>query len=192
LSNYSTVTQPTTEPVAVPYAVGFLRAYPDDTPTIGALIPVAREMVEAFTGRALAPATFRLVASAWPSSQIFALERTPVASITSVKYWPDGDGSQVTMTAGTDYRAITTTTPALCQIIDDLPALADRPDAIEIVFVAGAEAASTPAALRHAVLLVVSHLYEQRAPVNVGNITSELPLQLRHLIESHRVGGWMG
>lgn len=192
MSNYSTVTQPTTEPVAVNAAISFLRAYPDDAPVIGSLIPVAREMVEAFTGRALAPASFRLVAATWPKSEIFALERTPVTAITSVKYWPADDGAQVTMTAGTDYRAITTVTPALCQIIADLPALADRPDAIEIVFAAGADAASTPAALRHAVLLVVSHLYEQRAPVNVGNITSELPLSLRHLLESHRIGGWMG
>lgn len=192
MSNYSTVTQPTTEPVAVNAAISFLRAYPDDAPVIGSLIPVAREMVEAFTGRALAPASFRLVAATWPKSEIFALERTPVTAITSVKYWPADDSAQVTMTAGTDYRAITTVTPALCQIIADLPALADRPDAIEIVFAAGADAASTPAALRHAVLLVVSHLYEQRAPVNVGNITSELPLSLRHLLESHRIGGWMG
>lgn len=199
MSNYSIVTAPAAEPIAAPAAVNFLRAYPEDEATIGALIPVAREIVENATGRALAPATWKLVASSWPvvsnwphrTGDLIALQRSPLVSITSVKYWPGDDGAQVTMTAGTDYRAITATTPGACQIIAaSLPDLADRPDAVEVVFVAGVAADATPAALRHAVLLTVAHLFEQRAPVNVGNIVNELPYGLRHLLESHRVGGW--
>ena len=73
----------------------------------------------------------------------------------------------------------------------DWPDIYDRPDAVEVNFTAGyADAASVPKILRHAVLLLISHLYENRAAVSNGQVT-EIPYTVKHLLESHRVGGWI-
>ena len=71
------------------------------------------------------------------------------------------------------------------------PDLADRPDAVEITFVAGyANATAIPAALKHSVKLIAANFYTERVPVNVGNIVGELPLNLKMLLDAQRVGGW--
>jgi uncharacterized phage protein (predicted DNA packaging) len=44
-----------------------------------------------------------------------------------------------------------------------------------------------PAALVHALKMYVTHLYENREPVNIGNITSEIPLGFFDLIDPHRL-----
>jgi hypothetical protein len=46
---------------------------------------------------------------------------------------------------------------------------------------------AVPAALRQAILLAVGHLYENREAVNIGNITTLLPLAFDALCNAHRV-----
>lgn len=187
------------EPVSLAEAQAWLRVdSQDDASEITALITTARQIVEDFTGRALLTQTWRLVASDWPAEEfagvgnVIRLPRTPLASVSSVKYYPENGGAQATWNSA-NYHVVTATAPGLVVLADNasFPDLAVRPDAVEINFTAGdSAAASIPAGLKHAVLLVLAHLYELRSPVNVGNIVNELPFSLRHLLESHRVEGW--
>lgn len=191
----------TSEPVSLADAQAWLRVdSQDDATEITTLITTARQIVEDFTGRALLTQTWRLVASEWPEGRFAGVEnvvqlpRSPLASVTSVKYYPENGGAQATF-ASSNYHVVTALTPGAIVIADGAswPDLAVRPDAVEVNFTAGeASAATVPAGLRHAVLLVLAHLYELRSPVNVGNIVNELPFSLRHLLESHRVEGWCG
>lgn len=198
MKSYTITTQPSAEPVSTQEAVAFLRSSGDasETATIAALIATAREMVEDFTGRCLLTTQFLCVASDFAGGEItwsgneLALDRSPLVSVQSVSYIAEGATTPTTMDAA-DYTAITTTTPGRVLFLGDLPALAERPDAVRVAFTAGA---ATPeaikASLRHALLLLVAHLYENRAAA-LEKSMNEIPLGLRHLLESHRVGGFV-
>lgn len=192
------ITDAASEPVSLAEAQAWLRVdSQDDATEITTLVTTARQIVEDFTGRALITQTWRLVASEWPAEEfagvgdVIRLPRTPLASVTSLKYYPENGGAQATFAAN-NYHVVTAIQPGIVVLADNAswPDLAVRPDAVEINFTAG-EASASPG-LRHAVLLVLAHLYELRSPVNVGNIVNELPFSLRHLLESHRVEGWCG
>jgi hypothetical protein len=79
----------------------------------------------------------------------------------------------------------------MVQFVIDLPTVEDRVDAIQITFTAGQTVMSavTPGQ-RHAVQLLTAHLYENRVPIVIGNITAELPYSLKALIEQQKIGGW--
>lgn len=186
---------PTEEPVSLAEAKAFLRVDgEDDNAFITALIAAAREAVENFTGRALMPQTWRLNLCEWPTcSRIIRLDRSPLATVTSVKYYPADGTAQATLDAGA-YQVLTDPLPGFIALksTETWPALFDRPDAVEIVFTAGhATALLVPQLLRSAMLLQLSHLYENRGPLNIGNIVNELPYSLKYILESHRVGGWI-
>lgn len=186
---YTLKTPPTAEPLSLADACAFLRISTGcEDVLVRSLIATAREIVENFTGRALAAEVWTLAADSWCIDRI-TLDRTPLVSVESVKYLPEGGGALVTL-SGSDYAVITATQPGTVLLLIDPPALADRPDAIQIEFTAGS-ATSMNATLRHALLLLVGHLYELRTPVNVGNIVNEIPMSLRHILESQRVGGWI-
>lgn len=199
MKSYTITTQPSAEPVSIAEAVAFLRSTGDATEaaTIAALIATAREMVEDFTGRALLSTQFLCVASdfagrdlTWHGNEL-TLDRSPLVSVQSVKYIAEGATSETTMDPA-DYAVITTTTPGrVLFLTDSLPVLAERPDAVRVAFTAGnASAESVKASLRHAILLLVAHLYENRAAALPQSV-NELPLGLRHLLESHRIGGFV-
>ncbi len=187
------ITAPTVEPVTSEEAMAFLRVTDaDESPQIESLITVAREMVEDFTGRSLLTQEWKLITSEFCGAVII-LDRSPLASIESVKYYPASGAALATLSAAT-YHALTGPMPGLIVLKSDetWPDLADRPDAVEINFTAGAATVdAVPSVLRHAVLLAVSHLYEIRGPVNIGNIVNELPYSLKYMLESQRVGGWV-
>jgi uncharacterized phiE125 gp8 family phage protein len=195
---YSLTLAPDTEPVNIDQASEHLRVdSSDDLALIESLIAVAREYVDSVTGRVSSVSGWRLTASAWAdlfgSSQtdVFSLHRTPLVSVESISYYAP-DAATLTVLSASNYRAITTTEPGLIQIHGDLPDLDDRPDAIQIEFTAGySDPSLAPAVLRHAIKMVVSHLYENRLPVAFASC-SEIPYSLSNLIENQKVGGWIG
>lgn len=193
------VTDASTEPVTLAEAQAFLRVDSDDDSTlITTLITTARQIVEDFTGRALISQTWKLTQSEWPSGcydagRMIELERSPLISVESVKYYP-ADGTALATLATSAYITLTGPQPGIVylKVTQDWPAVYERPDAVEVNFTAGyATAAAVPRPLYHAVLLLIAHLYELRTPVNVGNIVTEIPYSIKHLLESYRVGGWV-
>lgn len=202
--------EPATEPIAYADAALYLKVDSDDGQAdLERLISVARRMVEDFTGRALLTSTWKLTTDAWPgyktpdywsgpslgawAGRVIQLDRSPLATVESVKYYPASGASQATLSSGT-YHVLTGPTPGLVVLKSDQswPDLYDQPDAVEITFTAGvATAAELSPALLQAVYLVLAHLYENRTPVNIGNIVNEIPMSAKHLLESYRVGGWI-
>lgn len=200
MKHYTQITAPSQEPVTVADISTFARAGggPEDTATLQALISVAREFVENFTGRALMSSGWRVVSDSWSGvtgdtcGDVLTLDRSPLASVQSVKYYAEDEDTLTTLVANADYIVIAGTTPGRVQLLIDPPALEDRADAVQVEFTAGATTpASVPPTLIHAVRLLVSHFYEMRSPVVAGISADEIPLGLRHLLESQRVGGWV-
>jgi uncharacterized phiE125 gp8 family phage protein len=215
------ITAPEVEPVSVEEAMAYLRVTDgDESVAIETSISVAREMVENFTGRAMLTQTWQYISQDWPrysaarislsdansvaiessswrsysnDSRSIFLDRTPLASVESVKYYP-ADGTAQTTLATSAYHVLTAPQPGLVYLksAESWPAIADRPDAIEVNFTAGyATPDLVPAVQRQAVLLALSHVYENRGAINIGNIVNELPFSLKYMLESQRVGGWV-
>lgn len=192
------ITDATSEPLTLAEAKAWLRVDSDDDGTeIEALIKTARQYVENYTGLAILPQTWRFVASEWPEEPQYVpnairLPRAPLATVTSVKYYPEGGGAQATFSSA-NYHVVTVVEPGLVVLAEDKswPDLAVRPDAVEINYTAGyATTAAAPQAAIHAVKLVLAHFYENRSPVNIGNIVTPMPLSLTDLLNSLRVEGW--
>ena len=132
---------------------------------IDTLIRTARHAAEARTGRTLLPVTWRLTFDAFPS--IIRLEHPPVTAVTTLKYY-DSDGVQQTMDAD-DYQVALGTEPG--RIVPaygtSWPATRWRPDAVEVVFVAGyANAAAVPLPIVHWMKLAIGEMYANRSRSN--------------------------
>ncbi len=168
-----TVVAPTVEPVTLVEAKEHLRVtHEDDDALIDVYISAAREAVELHTGRALAAGTYRWVYEG-EIGYINRLPLWPVATITAVTY-EDYAGARVAFTG---------------YILD-----ADRSEmsistlpygrAISVTFTVAPT--FVPAALKAAILLMVTDLYEQAGGVVVGVSVSTNPT-IDRLIWPHRV-----
>jgi len=197
--HYSITAQPDAEPITLAQASEHLRVdSTEDQAYISDLIPVAREYFDALTGRASAIATYVMTAETWEdlfyqigrientSAYVIPIYRTPLLSVTSVKYYaPDAD--TLTTMSASDYRVITTAEPGMIQLKNSPPSVDDRIDAIQITFTAGTDCA--PAMSKHAIRMLVAHFYENRAPVAYAS-TYEIPFTLKALIENQKIGGF--
>jgi len=192
--HYSRTVAPTSEALTVDEAVRHLQlAAGDDTGYVSSLISVARDVAENATGRALMTSTWLGVTGCWPACGMLPLSVGPITAISSVKYYAEGETSLTTVDAA-DYVVSTATTPAVIVFGEDFdaPTLADRPDAVQVTFVAGAaNPTQVPPALKHALRILIRHYYDHPDAVDNASF-NELPFGLRHLLESNRIAGWVG
>lgn len=206
--HYSITSQPASEPVTYADLASHLRVdSTDDQAYVTALISVAREYIDRITGRASISTAYLLAADSWSSAiglpTWYELEqsravlspvnirlyRAPLIAVQSVKYYAPGAASLTTMSSA-DYRVITTTEPGSVQIFQNLPSVADRPDAIQIAFTAGhANIAAMNAMHKHAVKLMAAILYENRMPIAPVDM-KEIPHTLVAIVNNIKVGGW--
>jgi hypothetical protein len=74
------------------------------------------------------------------------------------------------------------------------PSVYDRPDAVQITFTSGFGTlpSHVPQNLRHAMLFLVKHFYDNRDAFTVASGSAiELPWSVKHLLESRKSGGWV-
>lgn len=181
------VTPPALEPLTRADVLAHLRLCSDDSSAeLTRLLKAAREYVEGETWRQLLPATWRYSLDRFPCWEI-ELPRAPLASVTSITYI-DTNGTTQTL-SGALYKQDTDSepgrvTPAYGQ---SWPSTRCEMAAVKITYVAGyASAALVPEQLKVAILELVGHLYENREAVNIGNITSLVPLGFENLIARYK------
>lgn len=171
-------------------ATGSPPSHPDDA-LLTALIAVAREAAENFTGLTISSRQFELALDAFPSSTA-SLQTTPVAAIDTVTY-TDTDGDSQTLSAAVyflDDRA----DPA--EIVlgweQQWPSTRAVPNAVKVRFAAGCTDGQSPnpypcpLAIKQAMLLTIGHLYENRQSV-VGTQRYELPMGVTSLLMPYRI-----
>jgi len=169
----------------------------DDDAYVTHLIKAARRQFERMTGLALVNQTLKATWDRLPSRNGATLTevdlpRAPLSSISSVKYL-DSTGAEQTFSASAysakDVACVGAFGRLALKPDYDWPELGDYKGAFYVTFVSGfgASAASIPEDIRLAILWMVAWWYEERLPVNVGNIVNPLPAHLTDMIEGHRV-----
>lgn len=111
----------------------------------------------------------------------------PVLSVEKIEY-EDPDGA--TQTVDTDaYRVDTHNNPARITVNSDYswPTPLHAANAVTVTFKAGYS--STPESLRHAILLMASHWYENREAVTLGGTPQTMPMAVESILNRYRVPG---
>lgn len=188
---YSKVTtEPLVEPVTLTEAKLHLKVdHTEDDSLITILIQAARETIEQKTNRSLITQTRTMKMDYFPRNYGYGYKQDwaaitlpfgPVSSITSVKYY-DEDEVQQTLSSTLYWVDSNSGVPKVV-VKDSWPSTYTMPNAVEIIYVAGYGSASSnvPKALKHAMYLIIGHLYENRE--QAGKIQHELPFGVHELI----------
>jgi uncharacterized phiE125 gp8 family phage protein len=183
---FKVVTAVATEPVTATEAKlqAKIDTTADDT-LVTALITAAREFCEHYTGRAFAPQTLEMVLDEFPEYG-FDLDMPPVATISSVKY-TDAEGVEQTVSTSdytlSLYGEARRIEPAY---LVQWPVTQDIPNAVRIRYVTGYT--TLPKAAKAAILLLVTHLYENREAVGEATL-AEVPMGVRALLDTIKIWG---
>lgn len=194
------ITAPTQEPVKLDLAKLHCKVDTSaEDELFRQIIKAAREWCEAFTGRQLVGAVWELSRDCFPGSNVLALPKAPLRSVTSVKYL-DAAGVEQTV-ATTVYRVKAFSGPhARCGRISleygqAWPSVRSVKDAVTVRFEAGYSAAGAsenvaqaaiPAGLVQAMLLVIRETYERRGHSIAGTIITKVPMNAENLAAPYR------
>jgi uncharacterized phiE125 gp8 family phage protein len=170
-------TPPAFEPVTLAEAKAHLRldATAEDA-YVTALITTARLQIESALSIALLHQTWSYFVDAWPQSKTITLTLAPIAELVSFRTFDPND-SPTTHALGNFQLDGTASPPRLLRKMP-LNALAMRAlNGIEISFVAGfgATPTSVPAPIRHALLMLVAHWFENRELIDIEHVSTKIP-----------------
>ena len=181
---------PAVEPITLAEAKAHLRVDAgDEDALIESLIVTARSFVERSLSRALITQGWSLYLDHWPRSREVALPIVPAQSIEAVRvYDPDNQPTEI---AGEDYVADMLSVPGRLLLLaaNATPVAPARElNAVEIAFIAGYgdEPEDVPAPIRQALLLLVTHWFESREPVVLGEAPYEVPATVATLLLPYR------
>lgn len=198
MRNVRDVTQPAAEPITLEEARLHLKldaegspaSHPDDA-LIETLITAARQHVERYTYLAVAERQVEARVTAFDDDGV-DIPVSPVQSIVSVKY-VDSSGVEQTVDPGDYELGGSLDGPVLLlKYGSSWPTdVYDRIDAVRITVEAGFTTGSPndnplPGPVRAAMLLVLTHLYENRAAVQ-SRQTFHVPLGVESLLWPYRV-----
>lgn len=175
-------------PVSLELALRHIGALDHDLDLVQFYLLAATELVEDYTGRSLITKTYCLDIDTFPVESI-ELRRSPLVSISSLKYYAPGETSLTTWAAA-NYRADITSVPGRLMILPDvtIPDVDDRHDAVQITFTAGygTKESSVDSALRLAIIQLAHHSFDNRVPIGDVKMV-ELPMSLRRILDSKKV-----
>ena len=196
---YNSVTRatgPAVEPLTVAEAKLHLRVdITDDDAYIGTLITAAREWVEAYLDRTLITTQLILRAAEFPTEEL-ELARPPMATAGTatavVITYTLADTTTATLSTAL-YRVDRTTTPGnVAPVINGTwPSdVIEDANAVAVTYWAGygPTSASVPATIRHAMLMLIGHWYEQRSAVLTATISKPLEFAVESLLASNNWG----
>ena len=192
-SRIELVTAPAAEPITTAEAKAQMRIeHSDDDTLIERLVDTAINFVDV-TG-SLGKAMITQTWGEWftPNPGVISLSLGPVQSVSAIKYY-DTDNNIQTATLSDFYvlgpSSRTTIKPKAGK---SWPTTFTRDDAIKVEYVIGyGDAASdVPDSVRHALMMLVAHFYENRE-LSVDRAMAEIPFGFEALIDRERAS-WYG
>lgn len=171
---------PTTLPVSVEDCRRHLALPDTDDDYIKTLIEAATAMIDGPNGIgiALCPQTYRM--SLHNLRSTFTLPVYPVIDIVSVAWLDHDDANQTT----SGYRVDTDCNPARVYLKDRYCGDSAQSGTAKITFRAGFE--TVPADLKHAILLIVGHLFENREATSTVKLET-VPMAVESILARYRV-----
>lgn len=164
----------------------------NDDAYIASLAKAAQDALDGpsgMTGRALMTQTWKLTLGLMSGKSRLAIPVAPFQAVTTLKYY-DADNVQQTADLA-DYIVFGDDDRAYVEPNTAWPAMYDRPDALELVFVAGyGNRDAVPQSIVQACFLLIAHWYEHREAVTVGAVATEVPLTVETLIGLDK-SGWI-
>lgn len=186
-TNLTRLAPPDDTPISLAEAKAHLSVFhTDEDALIASLIDAATSFVEGPNGIgvALLDQTWRLSLDGFPTGPM-TIPLGPVKAITSITY---RDGAGVFQTVDPDlYDTDLDASP--CRIwrapSASWPSLTLRPGSVKVTFTAGSgiDPEEVPAAIRHAIKLLIGHFYEHR-----GDTNEEIPGGVHALLSRYRAG----
>lgn len=160
---------------------------------ITSLIRAATAFFESMTQYQCLTATFVLSLDGFPnddlSNNAILLPRWPVETVTSVRY-VDTDGDTQTISSANYNVSRAYNVSRISPNLDYVwPATKQQDDVVAVIFTAGNGAATddVPDLVQTGIKMLVAHMFENPEPVNIGNITTELPLGLMSIVQDYRL-----
>lgn len=193
LQRIERISAPAAEPITAAEAKAQMRIeHSDDDTLIDRLVDTAIDFVDV-TG-SLGKAMITQTWGEWfaPNPGTIALGLGPVQSVSAIKYY-DADNALQTATLSDFYvlgtKHSTTIRPKAGR---QWPATFVRDDAIKVEYVIGyGDAASdVPQTVRHALMMLVAHLYENRE-LTIERSLAQVPFGFEAMIERER-SSWYG
>ena len=185
---------PTTTPVVLAEVKDQLRVeHPDDDVLISRLIKIAVAYTDA--QGALGHAMIQQKWGQWVHSvppQSVRLTVGPVSSVTAVKYYDEAGALQTDTLSNYEITGTPFTTQIGPKDGFNWPVTQDRSDAIRIEYVAGygTSPSDVPETLRHAMMLLIGHWYDNRENTMMDEL-SNIPYGFDMLLDMHR-RSWYG
>ena len=193
-------TGPAVEPVTLSEAKAHLRVDTSDDDTyITGLVRAAREWVEEYLDRTLVNTQWVMRFDKFPPDGTHDIElpRPPIVAsgtataVTLTFTYENG----TTATYGTSsYRVDRASTPGAVKTLygQTWPPHLQDDNAISVTWWAGYGASGTdvPAAIRHAMLMLVAFWYDNRSTVLVGSISKQLEFAVESLLSSQKWGSY--
>lgn len=190
------VTGPAVEPLTIAEAKLHLRVdISEDDAYIGTMITAAREWVESYLDRTLVATQWILRTAEFPAEEL-ELPRPPMISSGTatavIVTYTLADASTATLSSAA-YRVDRNSTPGnVSPVINGTwPSGAiDDDNAVSVTYWAGygPTGADVPATIRHAMLMLIGHWYEQRSAVLTGTISKPLEFALESLLAANNWG----
>jgi uncharacterized phiE125 gp8 family phage protein len=156
----------------------------DDDVLIDSLIIAARQYVEQGYNRALLPQTLAMKLDSFPlRTNVIYIPRAPLTAVTSITYFDVANISRTLAATNYDVDVDSYRGRVSLAFANFWPPTYYRPNAVTVNFTAGyADAASVPAPIKQAMLLLISDMYENRGSIVTGTTSSQIELTVRHLM----------
>lgn len=182
------ITPPTSEPITLAEAKAQCRVLHDHEDTyLTGLIALARQYAEEVLGYGMLTQTWDYYLDSF-AAKVIRLPKGPVVSVSSVSY-ADLNGSTQTL-ASSVYLLSAGKAPAEITLKSGQawPSVFTQADSVVIRYVVGhATAAAIPAALKHAMLMLIAHWYEQRAETTQLSNVAQVPVAFDSLTANYRM-----
>jgi len=187
MKTYQVITAATTYPVSLTEAKSHLKVdtSADDT-YIESIIKAATQLSEEYTNRFFIDTVIEQYASSFVELQ--TLFKSKVSVISFVKYY-DSSNSLETLSASV-YDEQLRYEPSQIQLADgqSFPTITKRNDAVRVRYTVGYGAASdVPEIIKQAILLTIGNFYQNRNSVVIGRIATELPQNVKWLLDTYKV-----
>ncbi len=188
MKTYQVITAATTYPISLTEAKSHLKVdtSADDT-YIESIIKAATQLSEEYTNRFFINTTIDQTCSNFKDLE--TLFKSKVNDVQYVKYY-DADNTLQTLD-DTIYDKMLSYEPSQIQLAKNktFPDITKRNDAVICRYTVGygSSASDVPEIIKQAILLTIGNFYENRNSVIIGRIATELPQNVKWLLDTYKV-----